>query len=135
MAENQDKLRHDCVSQHAFVCRERTPRSRPCFSASFFYSEASASYGRVSQASQGCMSQTLTSRGNLSPANPSSYEALEAQEEEHVSVVDPVPDSFLRGLMKSPYFLSMQNMLLDMCRKEGYIYLLLRYICFILIEL
>lgn len=37
--------------------------------------------------------------------------------------------------MTPSYFLSMKNMLLGMCRVERYIYLLLRYICFILIEL
>lgn len=33
------------------------------------------------------------------------------------------------------YFLSMKNMMLDMCGKERCIYLFLCYICFVLIEL
>lgn len=37
--------------------------------------------------------------------------------------------------MTPPYFLSMKKMVLGLCWKGRYIYLLSRYICFILIEL
>lgn len=48
MTDNQDRLMHGRVSQHAFVCRERARPSRPLVGATLFDKETPTSKVHVS---------------------------------------------------------------------------------------
>lgn len=120
MAENQNRLKHNRVSQHAFVCRERAICSGPRFSANSFDAEALTSHAVCLKLHKVACLIIRTLEGARFLLTLRLMKSLKPYKRNLLRTI-PILIVFQDPLVTPPYILSMNNMLLGTRGKDKHI--------------